>query len=96
MHDRNLRERGERGKRGKKIFIGIMAKIFPYMMKNINLNFQYLIPKHIIAKLTKDRILKIPRGTSLVVQGLGVCPQVQGQWVPSLVRKLGSHMLWGN
>lgn len=65
-----------------------MAKIFPYMMKNINLNFQevqqtptvdklWATPKHIIARLKKDGVLKIPGGASLAVQGLGVCPQVQ-------------------
>lgn len=41
MHDGNLRGREKREKGGKKkIFKDIMAKIFPYMMKNINLNFQ--------------------------------------------------------
>ena len=36
-----ISEEEEREKKGaKKIFKEIMAKIFPYMMKTINLNFQ--------------------------------------------------------
>ena len=33
-------------------------------------------------------------GTSLVVQGLVICPAMQGTRVRSLVRKLSSHRLW--
>ena len=35
-------------------------------------------------------------GTSLVVQGLRICLVMQQTWIQSPVRKLRSHMLWGN
>lgn len=35
-------------------------------------------------------------GAFLVIQWLGVGLPMQGTWVSSLIRELGSHMLWGN
>ena len=34
--------------------------------------------------------------TSLVIQWLRICLPMQGTWVRSLVRELGSHRLWGS
>ena len=41
------------------------------------------------------RIKNARSGTSLAVQRLGRVLPVQGAWVPSVVRKLGSHMPGG-
>ena len=40
--------------------------------------------------------LKKQTGTALVVQWLKICPALQGAQVPSLVRELRSHILWGD
>ena len=40
--------------------------------------------------------LKWHMGTSLVVQWLRIRIAMQGTQVQSLIRELGSHMLWGN
>ena len=49
--------------------------------------------KRIMHKLSKTK--RQDKGTSLVVQWLRICPVKQGMWVPSRVRELRSHILWG-
>lgn len=39
---------------------------------------------------------KCQSGTSLVGQGLRICPAVQGMWVQDLVRELRSHVPQSN
>ena len=46
---------------------------------------------------TSQRALKTKsQGASLVVQWLRIQLPVQETWVRSLVKKLRSHLLWGN
>ena len=59
------------------------------------LEIRNILPRFILAFCVSEWHRKMPTGTSLVVEWLRLLLPMQGTQVPSLVRKLRSHMPWG-
>lgn len=72
----------------EKIFKEIMAKNFPNLIRDMNINIREAqqtprkmsskkpTPRHIIIKLSKDRILKVAKEVNLHIQGISISSSI--------------------